>query len=61
MGSGTQIFAAPLRDGAFGPAEAVLGCRRSSSAAPSAGFAGTRAVVAWSDPARGVEVAQRPF
>jgi hypothetical protein len=49
----------PYVNGVFGPAEVVgegqfLG-------RPSADFAGTRAVLAWVDPARGVEVAQRPF
>ena len=58
MNSGTQIFAAPLVNGAFGPAEAVSPVGQFFSRA-SAGFDGTHAVVAWSDPANGVEVAQR--
>jgi hypothetical protein len=60
MNSGTQVFAAPLTGGAFGPTEAVSGVGQYLGRA-SADFDGARAIVAWTVPGAGVEVAQRAF
>jgi hypothetical protein len=60
IGTGTQVLAAPLVDGTFGPADAVSAPTQYVGRA-SAGFIDNRAVVAWTQPGGAVEVAQRPF
>jgi hypothetical protein len=60
VGTGSQILAVPLVNGVFGPAEAVSPVGQFLGR-PAVGFDGDTAVVAWRDPAAGVEVAQRAF